>query len=144
MIDAIVCREIHVERPFGYFGNIIPVVVRLPGSQPQTAANYTASFFIADRRYEVKSAVARYETAAGGFATADIYRAPSGTTIASGVSVLSTTINLNSATSTNQTIKATNTLKNRIINIGDSLGLVSAGALGATANLTIVIYLKAI
>ena len=138
--------EIRIRKRDGFFGVTLPVMAVLRGTAAQTAANFTAPFFIAQRDYEVIEIAERHETAGGdaGAVTLDVYRVPSGTAPASGTTVLASTVNLKATANTVQYGTLTATLANRVLNDGESLSLISSGTLTSLVGVTVSILLKAI
>lgn len=142
--------SIRVRKNFGFCGVTKPITVRIEGTSAQTAANYTAPFFIADRSYEVIAVQERHETAGtdGGAVTVDVYNVPSGTAPASGTTVLTAALSLKTTANTNQsgTISQARTggVYDKLLASGDSLSLVSSGTLTSVVGVTVSVLLKAL
>ena len=158
-INARDTDEIRVQKRDGFFGVTLPVMVRIPDTMAQTAANYTAPFFIAQRSYEVVEITERHELAGSdaGAVTLMVKKVPSGTAPASGYDILSAGINLKATANTNQTFTsktstkiqqtyetATTNTPYRRLSDGDSLALVTTGTLTALKGVTVSVILKAI
>jgi len=73
--------QLIINKQEGFYGVTKPVTVRIPDTMAATAANYTTPFFIADRTYEILSAVERHEVAGsdGSAVTLTVEKVPSGT-----------------------------------------------------------------
>lgn len=114
----------------------IPVTVSYNPS-----SNATQVFLVADRAYRVKSIVGRVQAAGtGGAATATIYKAPSGTAIASGTALHSGTFNFVGTASTNQTLTLSTTDADLMIAAGDTIGAIFTGTLtSATGGITVAL-----
>ena len=112
----------------------------LSGNTPATSTNFGV-FWTAPQGVEVVSVRMRF-SAAGTSATVDVKKAPSGTAIGSGTSVLSGTMSGAGAADTNVVGSLNATVANRQLAAGDSLGCVAGGTLTNFANLTVTIELK--
>lgn len=106
------------------------------------AANWPSIFFIAPYGVEVVAVKARYEDASS--ATLDIKKVPSGTAVSSGVSVLSSALDLSDAESEETTISGTlnATAANLKLAAGDALALAPSGTLDNLTNVAVVVELK--
>jgi len=135
--------DLTIIKPRGFFGVTLPIMHTITGANAQTAANFTAPFFIANRPYLILEVIERHETAGsdGGVVTLMLKRVPSGTAPASGTDILSAGISLKATANTNQvgTIGQVKTLQS-----GDSLSLVTTGTLTALVGVTVYVLLKAI
>lgn len=79
-------------------------------------------FFVADRPYVVKAIRGRVEVAGtGGACTAVIRKVPSGTALASGTALHSSSYNLVGTAATNQTLTLSTTASDLALAAGDSL-----------------------
>lgn len=136
--------EIRIVKDNGFYGVTKPVMFRLYGTVPQTAGNWTAPFFIADRPYYVLSVTERHETAGSdaGAVTAMLKVVPSGTAPSSGTDVLSAGLNLKSTANTNQSGTLLTTAGARTLDIGDALSFITTGTLTALAGVTISVVLR--
>lgn len=96
-----------------------------------TASSADAAFFVADRAYVVTGIRARVEVAGtdGGAVTAAVKKAPSGTAIASGTALHSSTINLKGTAATNQALTLSTTAGVLNIAAGDAIGIDFTGTL---------------
>lgn len=113
-----------------------------PNAQQQVAQN----FFIANRFWEVIDASFVGATAAGGAATIGV-TIDKGTTVpGGGNAVASASFNANGTANTVQYIGdgtiAAGALRNRLMMLGDRLGLVVTGAAQSTANICITVSLR--
>ena len=135
--------EVRVLKQRGYFGVIPPVLTILEGTTPQNSANYSVSFFIADRPYEILEITERHEAAAsdGSF---DVRKVPSGVAVSAGTSVLTSNIQLTGAVDTNLKGTLSPTLSTRRLSPGDSLALSTSGLLTTVKGITISVLLRAI
>ena len=140
------CDEVRVRHPAGYFGRVVPVTCRIPYIHAQTDNEYTPSFFIADRHYEVLSAAERHEVAAfGPIAHVHVKRVPTNVATASGTDVLLGTFDLTLGADTVRRLEADPA--NCHLNPGDSLALYTgfgAGAAGLLEGVTVSVYLRAV
>lgn len=138
--------ELTIVKPFGYFGPVFPVTVRVQGTTAATAANYTAPFFIAERPYQVIEVFERHETAGsdGNPVTVMLKKVPSGTAPGSGTDMLSAGISLKATANTNQKGTLSTTFGNTRLERDDSLALVTTGTLTAVAGVTLSVILRAI
>lgn len=157
MIEGRDISELRIIKRDGFFGVTLPVCVRIPDTTAQTAANFTAPFFIAPRAYEVIEVTERHETAGSdaGAVTLMLKKVPSGTAPGSGSDILSAGINLKATANTNQTLGAKTTpnilqtldgsaVPYRRLSDGDALALVTTGTLTALKGVTVSVLLKAI
>lgn len=123
---------------------LIPVTHNLVGTAPATAGNYN-HFFTANRSYVIDSILVIWGTLGtdGGAVTLDIYKAASAVAIASGTSVLSSTVNLKG---TINTVNTCSLQKGDLITLkqNDRLGLILTGTPTAVANLSVTVNLKQI
>jgi hypothetical protein len=146
--DRYETEELKIMKWGGFFGVTLPVSVRIEGTTAQTAANFTTPFFIANRSYEVLTVTERHETAVGSAATVMLVKVKSGVAPASGINVITSGINLNAVANTNQSGTIVKTLTNGVYDktllAGDSLALVTTGALGSLAGVFVSVLLKAI
>ncbi|KKN59580.1 hypothetical protein LCGC14_0540430 [marine sediment metagenome] len=111
----------------------------LPGTDPQTAANYDR-FWTAPAKCVVDFVVATWSTASSS-GTLNIEKVPSGTAQGSGTDLLSSTIDTSGSANTNtegtlETTKATVELA-----AGDSLATVNTGTLTSFVNLQVTVGL---
>jgi hypothetical protein len=134
--------EIRLVKDDGFYGVTKPVMFRLYDTTAQTAANWTAPFFIADRPYYILSVTERHGTAATNADTAMLNVVPSGTAPSSGTNALSTGLLLNTTANTNQSGSLSTVSKARTLNRGDSLALVTTGTLAALKGVTISVVLR--
>lgn len=116
------------------------------GANAQTAAIFTAPFFVADRAYMVVSVKERHETAAsdGGVVSLMVKKVPSGTAPSAGTDTLSAGISLKATANTNQAGSLHATPANYTLAAGDSLSLVTTGALTALVGVSCMVELKAV
>jgi len=137
--------SLKIIRPWGYYGYCIPVCVRIYDTTAQTAANYTAPFFIADRQYQLIEVFERHEALGtdGGAVTVMLTKVPSGTAPASGTNMLSAGINLKATANTNQKGTLGTTITSITLARGDSMALVTTGTLTAVKGVTVAVVLKA-
>lgn len=122
------------------------ITVSLPGTQPQTAANYGV-FFTAYRACEVMEVSEVHEVAGNdaGAVTLDIEKLTGTTALDSGVSILASTFNLKSTarTITRDTIKTGIALSvNRQLKPFDRLALKDVGTLATLQGVQVTLYLK--
>jgi len=136
-------NEIFLRKNRGFFGVTLPVMHTVFGAGAQTAANFTAPFFIANRSYQILEVIERHEVAGsdGGAVTIMLKKVPSGTAPASGSDVLTAGLSLKATANINQTgtIGQIDTLV-----AGDALSLVTTGTLTALVGVTFYVLLKAI
>jgi len=117
------------------------------GFLPQTlsynpSSNATNVLLVADRAYRVKAILGRVQAAGtdGSAVTATVYKAPSGTAIASGTPLHSGTFNLKGTASTNQTLTLSATAGVLDIAAGDTIGVILTGTLTtATGGITVAL-----
>lgn len=107
------------------------------------SANATTIMFVADRAMRLKALVGRVNVAGtdASAVTATVYKAPSGTALASGTALHSGTFNLKGTAATNQTLTLSTTAGVLDIAAGDTIGVVLTGTLtsavgGITASMT--------
>lgn len=138
--------EVRVRKRDGFFGVTLPVNASVPGALAQTAANYLAPFFVAQRGYRVVEVRERHEVAGSdaGAVTVDVNKVPDGTAPGSGTSVLSSAFSLKATANTLQTATLSSTLANLILRDGDALALESSGTLTAVVGVTVTVLLQAI
>ena len=102
--------------------------------------------FTADADCEILSVTERHETLGtdGGAVTADIKKAPSGTAIAGGTSLLASTFNLKAAINTTQSrSRAAGTLAaDRVILAGQCVGVDFTGTMTAVTGVCITVMLR--
>jgi|GEM_PF-3161855 len=104
------------------------------------ASNATNVAFTAARACRVKGILGRVQAAGtdGGAVTATVFKAPSGTAIASGTALHTGTFNLKGTVSTNQTLTLSTTSADLDIAAGDTVGVILTGTLTvATGGITI-------
>jgi len=137
--------ELRILKERGFYGITLPVVTSIPGTQAQTAANFTAPFFIANRPYQVLYATERHETAgtSGSAVTMQLAKVPSGTAPASGTNILKTAIDLKATANVNQ-LPVPVVGSASILNPGDALSLITTGTLTSLAGVTVSVLLKAV
>lgn len=124
--------------------------VRGVGFLPQTlsykpTSNATNVLLVADRAYRVKAILGRVQAAGtdGSAVTATVYKAPSGTAIASGTALHTGTFNLKGTASTNQTLTLSSTAGVLDIAAGDTIGVILTGTLTtATGGITVALTPK--
>lgn len=138
--------RLRIAKPHGFFGQVTPITVRIPGTDAATAANYTTPFFTADRAYEIVEFFERHETAGSdaGTVTVMLKKVPSGTAPGSGTNILTASLNLKATANTSQEGTITSTITNKRLARGDALALVSSGTLTDVAGVTASVILKAI
>lgn len=97
------------------------------------SSNATNVAFVAQRAMRVKGIVGRVQAAGtdAGAVTATVYKAPSGTAIASGTALHSGTYNLKGTASTIQTLTLSTTSSDLDIAAGDTIGIILTGVLTA-------------
>ena len=104
------------------------------------SSNATNVMFVAQRAGRVKGIVGRVQAAGtdAGAVTATVYKAPSGTAIASGTALHSGTFNLKGTASTNQTLTLSTTSSDLDFAAGDTVGVILTGVLTtATGGITV-------
>lgn len=104
------------------------------------SSNATNVAFVAQRAGRVKGIVGRVQAAGtdAGAVTATVYKAPSGTAIASGTALHSSTFNLKGTASTNQTLTLSTTSSDLDLAAGDTVGIILTGVLTvATGGITV-------
>lgn len=107
--------------------------------------NADTSFFVADRPYRVKGIRARVDTAGtdAGAVTGAIKKAPSGTAVASGTALHSSTINLKGTAATNQVMTLSTTSSDLEIATGDCIGFDLTGVgTAAVGSVTVLLAPK--
>ena len=92
--------------------------------------------------YEVVEARAIYDVVGGASAAADVKISPSGTALASGTSVLSSTFDLTATARTPRKATLTSTAANRIVKPGDSVSVDTSGTLTGLTGLVVEVVLK--
>jgi hypothetical protein len=112
----------------------------LQGASAVTAGNYNI-FWIAPYGCEVVGVKVRF-SAASSSGTVDVKKAPSGTAIGSGTSVLSAVVSTAGAANTNVAGALNATVANRQLAAGDALGIVAGGTLTSLADLVVAVELK--
>lgn len=98
--------------------------------------------FIATRAYRVTGITARVEVAGtdGGAVTAAVKKAASGTAIASGTALHSSTVNLKGTAATNQALTLSTTSTDLNIDAGDCIGIDFTGTLtSAVGGVTVML-----
>lgn len=107
------------------------------------ASSVDKSSFVAPRRYIVKSILGRVTAAGtdGSAVTVAVKKAPSGTAIASGTALHSSTMNLKGTANTNQTL--TVVAADAEIAAGDAIGLDFTGTLTAATGVVTVLLAPA-
>jgi len=138
--------EIRIAKDGGFFGVSLPIVRCMFGTTPQTAANYTTPFFIANRPYRVISITERHQVAGSdaGAVTCQVKKVPSGTAPASGTNLLATAFNMKATADTNQTGALSAVQGALTISSGDSICLESSGTLTALVGVTVSVLLRAV
>jgi hypothetical protein len=113
----------------------------VPASFIYTAAVTDATFFVADRPYVVKAIRGRVDVAGtGGACTAIIRKVPSGTALASGTAVHSSTYNLVGTALAQQTLTVSTTASDLLMAAGDSLAFdVTGTATSAVGCVTVTL-----
>jgi len=113
------------------------------GATAQTAANYG---FIFTTRHPIEiMRITEVHSVAGndaGSVTLDVKKVPSGTAIASGVTLLSSTFSLKSTANTPVIKEGVSLSINRQLKENDSIGLVSSGTLTTLSGVCVTIYYK--
>jgi hypothetical protein len=120
------------------------------GFLPQTlsyrpTSDATNVLLVADRAYRVKVILGRVQAAGtdGSAVTATVYKAPSGTAIASGTALHTGTFNLKGTASTNQTLTLSSTAGVLDIAAGDTIGIILTGTMTtATGGITVALTPK--
>jgi hypothetical protein len=105
-------------------------------------SNATNVAMVATRAFRVKGITGRVQAAGtdAGAVTATVYKAPSGTAIASGTALHSGTFNLKGTASTNQTLTLSATAGVLDIASGDTIGVIYTGVLTtATGGITVAL-----
>lgn len=107
---------------------------------PYTASSIDGVAFVAPRRCIVQSIVGRPEVAGtdGSAVTAVIKRAASGTAIASGTALHSSTFNLKGTAATNQTLTLSTTASDLDIAAGTAIGIDFTGTLTSASGVVTV------
>jgi hypothetical protein len=124
--------EVEVELARAEGPNLVPVTV-------QYSAPADMVLFTADRAYKVIDIRGRVTAGASG-ATAVVRKAPSGTAIASGTALHSSTFDLNGTANANQTLTLSTTDTDLDLAAGDSIVLdVSGTTTGATGAITVLL-----
>lgn len=97
----------------------------------EPTSNATNICLVADRALRVKAIIGRVNVAGtdGGAVTATVYKAPSGTALASGTALHSSTFNLKGTAATNQTLTLSTTDGVLDIAAGYTIGVVLTGTL---------------
>ena len=136
--------ELRIRKDDGFFAVTKPVMFRLPTTDPQTAAQWTTPFFIADRNYYLIAVYERHETAGtdGGAVTVMLKKVPSGTAPSSGTDMLSAGLSLKTTANTNQSGTLSTTAGAIAMNRGDSLAFITTGTLTALVGVTIAVVLR--
>lgn len=104
-------------------------------------------FFVSDGYYEVEYAGCTHDVAGGSGAQVDVKKCATGTTVASGVSVLASVFDLTATADTSQrraliTGTMTATVANRQLIPGDSLALDFAGTLTGLLGVGVTVRLR--
>ena len=137
--------ELRIVKPIGFRGITLPIMVVLKNAEPQTAANYTTPFFIANRNYTIFEVKERHQTAGSdaGAVTLQIEKLANGVAPGSGVNCLTAGFNLKATANTLQTgaIVAT---AGQYIEKGQALTLKSSGTLDSVVGVTVHVLLKAV
>jgi hypothetical protein len=142
--------QLIINKQEGFYGVTKPVTVRIPDTDAATAANYTTPFFIADRTYEILSAVERHEVAgsSGSAVTLTVEKVPSGTAPGSGTVVLASTFDLKGTANTNQEAVVLQTYSGSVpvrrLSRGDALTLKTSGTLTAVDGVCVSVLLRSI
>lgn len=112
----------------------------IPVSIEWTAASVDKVSFVATRAYRVKAITARVEAAGtdAGAVTAAIKKAASGTAIASGTALHSSTVNLKGTAATNQALTLSTTDSDLNIDAGTAIGIDFTGTLTAATGVVTV------
>ena len=107
---------------------------------PYTASSIDGVAFVAPRRCIVQSIVGRPEVAGtdGSAVTAVIKRAASGTAIASGTALHSSTFNLKGTAATNQTLTLSTTASDLDIAAGTAIGIDFTGTLTSASGVVTI------
>lgn len=109
------------------------------------ASSVDASYFVAPRGYRVKYIIGRVTAAGtnGSAVTAAVKKAPSGTAIASGTALHSSTMDLKGTADTNQVLTLSTTSTDLDIAAGDAIGIDFTGTLtSATGVITVALAPK--
>lgn len=144
MEDKFSRDELRIYKDDGFYAVTKPVMFRLPTTDPQTAAQWTTPFFLADRPYYLIAVYERHETAGtdGGAVTVMLKNVPSGTAPSSGTDMLSAGMSLKTTANTNQTGSLSTVAGARAIDRGDSLAFITTGTLTALVGVTIAVVLR--
>ena len=105
-------------------------------------SNATNILLVADRAYRVKAILGRVNVSGvdAGAVTATVFKAPSGTALASGTALHTGTFNLKGTASTNQALTLAAADATLDIAAGDTLGVVLTGVLtSATGGITVAL-----
>lgn len=139
-------EELRIWKNDGFFGITLPVMFRVQGADAETALNYTAPFFIAQRDYYLIGVTERHEVAGSDAdpVTMQLYKVPSGTAPASGTAMLTAGLSLKSTANTNQEGTLVTTAGGLTIPRGYSLAFVTSGTLTAVQGVTASVILKAV
>lgn len=138
--------ELRILKDRGFHGVTKPVMFRLPTTDPQTAAQWTTPFFIADRPYLLLKVTERHETAGSdaGAVTAMLKKVPSGTAPGSGTDMLTAGMSLKTTANTNQSGTVSKDITAIRMVAGDSLAFILTGTPTALVGVTIAVLLRAI
>ena len=138
--------ELRILKRNGFRGVLIPVIYTIPGTSAQTAANFTAPFFFADRNYQVLEFWERHEVAGGdaGAVTIMLKKVPDTIAPASGTDILTATMDLKAGANTWLQGTITETLPNFTLSLKDALSVVTSGTLTTLQGVTVAVILKAL
>lgn len=104
------------------------------------ASSVDTAFMVAHRAMRVESIIGRVTVAGtdGGAVTAVIRKVPSGTAIASGTALHSSTFNLKGTADTNQTLTISTTASDMLLAAGDALAIDFTGTLTSATGVVTV------
>lgn len=146
MAEDNVLGPLYAKKSPGRSGYPRLVTITVPGANAQTAALFSAPFFIADAPYEVTEVIERHEQAGtdAGAVTLMVKKVPDGTAPAAGDDVLGSGLDLKATADTNQAGTLTTTLADKKLVAGDSLSLVPTGVLTNLLGVSVRVTLRRI
>lgn len=138
--------QLRILQERGFHGVTKPVMFRLPTTDPQTSAQWTTPFFIADRPYLLLKVTERHETAGtdAGAVTCMLKKVPNGTAPGSGTDMLTAGISLKTTANTNQTGTVSKDVTVIRMVAGDSLSFILTGTPTDLVGVTLAVLLRAI
>lgn len=118
------------------------LTVRVPGTSAATAANYGYIFGALRYGYEISAVLEKHETKAtdAGAVILDVVKVNDGSTIATGVTILTSTFNLKGVVDTYQVKQGSGLNAERKLKPNQSLALKTTGVLTDLAGVFVEIY----